>query len=546
MFLSFALLTVLTHLHTAAGASTFAGSTSTFEFPPANADATAVNTFFPSANEVGFPGPTPTGDEANAIATAPAVAKVENVFPLVQPDTSDHQGESFDIMQHWGNLSPFNSVKTFGLSNASARIPKGCELTQVHLLHRHGARYPTNGSAPSAFASRLHAAASSGTGFNASGPLDFLNTWTYKLGADILTPFGRNELFNLGVGFRVKYGDLLKGFTDLPVFRTTSEARMVDSALHFAAGFFGVQSYANEYHQLIQIEQTGFNSTLVPDKICPNANNDIASFGIESMSNWTAIYLADAQSRLSSFVEGYNLTISDLVAMQQLCAYETVALGWSSFCDLFTKEEWKGFEYALDLEFWYSFGPGNPASSAQGLGWVQELVARLEERPITVPDSTINGTLDGNNVTFPLNQPIYVDATHDTTLSEIFTALNFTSFASGGPLPTDHIPKHRTYLINQIVPFSANLVGQVLSCPASFSSQNSGPTHIRWILNDAVVPLTGISGCVEDENGLCELDIFTSGMKQRIEEIDFNFDCFANYSIPIPDNVVDGRFPKNL
>jgi len=106
------------------------------------------------------------------------------------------------------------------------------------------------------------------------------------------------------------------------------------------------------------------------------------------------------------------------------------------------------------------------------------------------------------------------------------------------------IPK--TYLINQIVPFSANLVGQVLSCPASFSSQNSGPTHIRWILNDAVVPLTGISGCVEDKNGLCELDIFTSGMKQRIEEIDFNFDCFANYSIPIPDNVVDGRFPKNL
>jgi len=93
-------------------------------------------------------------------------------------------------------------------------------------------------------------------------------------------------------------------------------------SLHFAAGFFGVQSYANEYHQLIQIEQTGFNSTLVPDKICPNANNDIASFGIESMSNWTAIYLADAQSRLSSFVEGYNLTISDLVAMQQLCAYE--------------------------------------------------------------------------------------------------------------------------------------------------------------------------------------------------------------------------------
>jgi hypothetical protein len=39
----------------------------------------------------------------------------------------------------------------------------------------------------------LHAAASTGN-LSASGPLAFLNTWTYKLGAEILTPFGRAEL----------------------------------------------------------------------------------------------------------------------------------------------------------------------------------------------------------------------------------------------------------------------------------------------------------------------------------------------------------------
>lgn len=36
--------------------------------------------------------------------------------------------------------------------------------------------------------------------------------------------------FDMGVAFRIKYGELLKGFTDLPVFRTTSEERMVESA----------------------------------------------------------------------------------------------------------------------------------------------------------------------------------------------------------------------------------------------------------------------------------------------------------------------------
>ena len=34
----------------------------------------------------------------------------------------------------------------------------------------------------------------------------------------------RNHRFDLGVGFRVKYGALLSKFADLPVWRTTSES----------------------------------------------------------------------------------------------------------------------------------------------------------------------------------------------------------------------------------------------------------------------------------------------------------------------------------
>jgi hypothetical protein len=83
------------------------------------------------------------------------------------------------------------------------------------------------------------------------------------------------------------------------------------------------------------------------------------------------------------------------------------------------------------------------------------------------------------------------------------------------------------------------LVAQVLSCPASAT-----PTHIRFILNDGVIPLTGIKGCTQNANGLCPLPIFISAMKLRIQEVDFNFDCFANYTIPDPDNITNGQFPK--
>jgi hypothetical protein len=86
------------------------------------------------------------------------------------------------------------SVDSFGLPQASQLIPHGCKITQVHLVHRHGARYPTSGSPPAAFAAKLHNATVAGTGFTATGDLEFLNTWTYKLGAELLTPFGRQQM----------------------------------------------------------------------------------------------------------------------------------------------------------------------------------------------------------------------------------------------------------------------------------------------------------------------------------------------------------------
>ena len=146
----------------------------------------------------------PAGDEAWVLQTAPVAPLKEDIYPLVVPqdETGVHQAalndsssSSFDRARSWGNLSPWWSLgaDAFGLDEASQVVPDGCELTQVYLLHRHGARYPTSGSGPSAFAATIHAAATS-TGFNASGPLEFLNTWTYKLGAELLTPFGRQQL----------------------------------------------------------------------------------------------------------------------------------------------------------------------------------------------------------------------------------------------------------------------------------------------------------------------------------------------------------------
>ncbi|KAG0702011.1 histidine phosphatase superfamily [Suillus ampliporus] len=516
--------------------SSYAGSTVVASYPPSGATNTAIDSYFPDASQVGNAGPTATGAEPEAVVTAIPFSKLEDAFPLSSPNSADGADTTFNVMRHWGNLAPMYSVESFGLPDTSPVIPEGCGLNAVHLLMRHGARYPAPDSGYAQFAAAIHSAASNKS-VSVTGDLEFLATWTYKLGEATLTPFGREALFRNGVAFRYRYGELLNGFTDLPVFRTTSEDRMVDSALNFAAGFFDVRTYQTDYHQEIIIEALNFNNSLAPWNVCPNANtDDIGFFGVIQGSKWANVYLQGALSRLQPMIQGSNLTISDLIIMQEMCAYETVALGFSKFCDLFTEEEWEGYEYYSD--FWYDGGPGNPAAAAQGLGYIQELVARLTQTPITVWNSSTNSTLDSSKITFPLDQPIYVDATHDIVIVNIVTALNLTSLAANGPLPTDHIPLNRSYIVSQIAPYASQLVTQVLSCPAS-----GVPSHVRLILNDGVVPLTGIHGCTENADGLCALPSFISGMQERIGEINFAHDCFVNYTMPNPDNIIDGRYP---
>lgn len=165
---------------------------------------------------------------------------------------------------------------------------------------------------------------------------------------------------------RMKYGFLLQNFTasnTLPVFRTESQDRMLASALNFAIGFFGYP-FDGQYQQSITIEENGFNNTLAPYKTCPNAGDRTKSDrAIPYVQQWAGIYLKDALARLRPQMHGYELTIEDVYTLQQTCAYEvrsricieqvimltltkTVAIGYSKFCELFTEDEWKGFNYA--------------------------------------------------------------------------------------------------------------------------------------------------------------------------------------------------------
>ncbi|KAJ3564362.1 hypothetical protein NP233_g8342 [Leucocoprinus birnbaumii] len=501
--------------------------------------------------QVGFSAPTGTGDKAAAIE-APIPSHNHSSSPGLEDATS-----ILNVIQYFGNLSPWRSIPStsYGLPEASPLVPDGCQVVQVHLLYRHGARYPAQNSNVCKFADKVYKKVDSPEGLEAYGEMEFLKTWKNRLGEETLTPFGQAQLFDLAISFMP--GKLLKDFKPLPVFRTTSQPRMLDSALSFASGFFGSPSYPTKYHLLTQLESRGINNTLSPNKICPNSHNEISRIGMERYADrWVQKYLKGAKERLEKLVPGFELSIWDCLQMQQLCAFETVAGvnggGTSSgFCKLFTEEEWRGYSYANALQMWYISGPGSPTSAALGKGWVQEMLSRLTKTRITTFDSSVNQTIVHNETLFPLNQPMYVDATHDTVMSAVYVAMNFTNFIRSGPLPADRMPYNLSYKMDEVMPFAANLIGQALSCPSlspsppppSSPKSASNATHIRWILNDGVLPLTGIHGCPPNEQGLCDINDFVRGMKKRVEEIDFAWGCFGRYEFPEPDLIVDGRLP---
>lgn len=62
----------------------------------------------------------------------------------------------------------------------------------------------------------------------------------------------------------------------------------------------------------------------------------------------------------------------------------------------------------------------------------------------------------------------------------VITALNLSSFAAAGPLPSDHIPSYRTFRSSQLSPFSTNIQFQrayLLSQLFSSSSYTSSNAH---------------------------------------------------------------------
>ncbi|KAL8697380.1 MAG: hypothetical protein Q9224_002348, partial [Gallowayella concinna] len=381
-------------------------------------------------------------------------------------DTPDKGYQCQPRLSHsWGQYSPFFSVP----SEISATVPRNCKVTFAQVLSRHGARDPTS-SKTKVYNATIQKLKSNVHQF--SGKYAFLDRFQYNLGADQLTLFGEQEMINSGIAFYDRYEKLTKQNT--PFIRASGEERVVVSARNFSQGFHQAKTSDKKvdsdypYPVLILPEGEGFNNTLNHD-LCTafEDGQPYSSIGSKAQQTFLATFLPAITSRLNTDLPGANLTSTDTITLLDLCPFTTVAspIGTiSPFCNLFTLDEWKHYDYYQTLGKYYGYGPGNPLGPTQGVGFVNELIARLTGKAVN-DRTTVNQTLDSSNATFPFGQALYVDVSHDNDMTSIFSALGL--YSSTAPLSNTSIQSTaatKGYSAAWTVPFAGRAYFEKMKC----------------------------------------------------------------------------------
>jgi len=334
----------------------------------------------------------------------------------------------------------------------------------------------------------------------------FLQDFQYTLGQDNLTYFGQQELFNSGIKCFVRYGALAN--VSVPFIRASGSSRVIQSAQNFTQGFNSAagSNLISQDSILVIPEGETSNDTLKVNTCNAIKVAPLKTSGSDAVNTWVDIFTPPITARLNDNLPGASLTNKDTVAIMDFCSFETVATpngAISPFCNLFTDDEWISYEYLQDLDKYFGNGAGNQLGPTQGVGFVNELLARMTNTAV-VDNTSTNTTLDSSNDTFPLGLPLYADFSHDTQITSILFALGFfnTTNLNGGLDPTNRTSGQAIgYSASTTVPFAGRVYFEKMSCA------DSNEEMVRILVNDAVLQMPF---CGSDQFGRCTLSSFVA------------------------------------
>ncbi|WWD05867.1 hypothetical protein V865_003951 [Kwoniella europaea PYCC6329] len=450
----------------------------------------------------------------------------------------------------WRNQGPYAPFRPLGPGGGKKGLPKGCEISQVTVLHRHAARYPT-ASVGECLLSAMKKLENRDVQMPRRHPeLSFLTKTDLKLkdwDFDGLTDQGRKQSWISGRQVKQMYGSFLRNAEGV-FTRSSGGERVVETSGYWLEGFRGERFKLRDVSKLpkvdlVILEGEAFNNTLSVHS-CPAFQNLSPKTSELRFSDLSPL-LEPTLNRLNAALKPRPaLEMDDLVCLADMCGYDSQSRGtdwegWSKWCGIFTKEEWEIFGHGKDLKRWYDLGETSRYGPTMGAGYVNELLARLTDSEV-VDSTTTNHTLDSDERTFSKGgKRFFVDFGHDNEMLETISALGL--LTQHRPLPTTSVPPKRTYILSRIVPFGARIAFERVSCqmgnwepdPETGSllrddQGNDGKRdYIRILINDEIEsgnhPSCEFSGLANF--GLCELDSFVDSQQFATQDVDWSI-CY--------------------
>ncbi|CAH2350584.1 repressible acid phosphatase [[Candida] railenensis] len=425
----------------------------------------------------------------------------QQVFsPVASPEQA--AVEQYNILHFLGGAAPYIQHPGYGISTD---IPSECTIEQVQLWSRHGERFPSTSSGKKYEALIKKLKTYNGT---FTGDLAFLNDYSYFVEDTFwyekeTTPANSEGYFSgssnaqrHGAAFRAKYNALFDGSKPLPVFSSNSR-RCFQTSNYFARGFLGDNYTENavDYVVISEAADQGTNS-LTPRYAC-NAYDD--EINEDLYSNYSTQYLEDAKKRFQKSNPGLNISADDVQTMFDYIPFEINVKGYSPFANIFTNEEFLHYSYYNDLDKYYSNGPGHNLTKVIGSTILNASLTLLQD---TEADNKI-----------------WLSFSHDTDWEIVNAALGLMD--PEHPLSPDAVPFPNPYVHSRLLPQGARFYTEKYSC--------GNDSYVRYILNDAVIPLKGCSG---GPGFSCKMDDFEEYIANRLEGVNWVEQCevYSNVS----------------
>ncbi|KAF9059355.1 histidine phosphatase superfamily [Rhodocollybia butyracea] len=403
----------------------------------------------------------------------------------------------------WAQFAPYTPADTY------APPPAHCTINQVHLVQRHGSRYPempqNKGikTAVEKLKKILDKKKISDQKF------DFLSEAKYKkheIGPEQegkLTPLGEKESYESGLLQYSRYKALFTSTTSVPLVHSSSVPRVVISAENWIKGFEKLYGHNIPPPELIE-KQTKwdlFTAVRVRQKY---------------YRPWMRKYLPEISKTLSAVI-GTQLSKDDVYYLMLMCPLETGILRQgdtssktlSPFCNIFTEEQFKDFAWQGALNKYY-IGKSKPHSK-YGLspdGYAEALYTRLSSTKKSDPS-------------------FYADFSHDNEMAGILNELGL--FRQAKDLSLKKRDDSSDYKASALVPFAGRIVLERMTCETSSPKEGNeevtqhGPRierqiqslsnqqFVRVLVNDALQPLKWCGA----EDGMCKVAKFVKGPDQK-------------------------------